>query len=92
VEEVENLLTDVIFIGFSLPNLPTQSRSAAVMGLFAFAALFHVVMAIYSSWYLLDGLYADRKDKSVLLTWIGILVGAALIALAIQLRVRRLEA
>jgi ABC-2 type transport system permease protein len=53
-------------IGFSLPNPPTQSRSAAAMGLFAFAALFYVVMAIYSSWYLLDCLYADRKDKSVL--------------------------
>ena len=27
---------------------------------------FFVVMSIYSTWYLLDCLYADRKDRSVL--------------------------
>lgn len=30
------------------------------------AATFFVVMSIYSTWYLLDCLYADRKDRSVL--------------------------
>lgn len=29
-------------------------------------ATFFVVMAIYSSWYLLDCLFADRKDRSIL--------------------------
>jgi ABC-2 type transport system permease protein len=29
-------------------------------------ATFFVVMAIYSTWYLLDCLYADRKDRSIL--------------------------
>jgi ABC-2 type transport system permease protein len=30
------------------------------------AVLFFLVMSIYSTWYLLDCLYADRKDRSVL--------------------------
>ena len=34
--------------------------------LVAVAATFFAVMSIYSTWYLLDCLYADRKDRSVL--------------------------
>jgi ABC-2 type transport system permease protein len=34
--------------------------------LFTFGATFFVVMSIYATWYLLDCLYADRKDRSVL--------------------------
>ena len=30
------------------------------------AATFFLVMSIYSTWYLLDCLYADRKDRSIL--------------------------
>ena len=41
----------------------------AVVGglmLFGFGASFFVVMNIYATWYLLDCLHADRKDRSVL--------------------------
>ncbi len=44
---------------------PEQNRATAGMALFAFG-IFFVVMAIYSGWYLLDCLNADRKDRSVL--------------------------
>ncbi len=36
------------------------------MFLVALAALFYVVMSIYSSWYLMDCLYNDRRDRSIL--------------------------
>jgi len=45
---------------------PEQNRSMAGMAFFAFGAIFYGVMSIYSTWYLLDCLYADRKDRSVL--------------------------
>jgi ABC-2 type transport system permease protein len=47
-------------------NTPQQSRVVGQMTLSAFGATFFVVMSIYSTWYLLDCLYADRKDRSVL--------------------------
>ena len=45
---------------------PEQNRVIGGMVLFAFGVTFFVVMSIYSTWYLLDCLYADRKDRSVL--------------------------
>jgi ABC-2 type transport system permease protein len=45
---------------------PAQNRVLGGTVLFAFGVTFFVVMSIYSSWYLLDCLYADRKDRSVL--------------------------
>ncbi len=36
------------------------------VALFAFSGVFLTVMSIYSAWYLLDCLYADRKDRSIL--------------------------
>jgi ABC-2 type transport system permease protein len=45
---------------------PAQSRAVAEMILFAVGVVFFLVMSIYSTWYLLDCLYADRKDRSVL--------------------------
>jgi ABC-2 type transport system permease protein len=45
---------------------PEASRAVGGMGLFAFGVTFFIVMGIYSSWYLLDCLHADRKDRSVL--------------------------
>jgi ABC-2 type transport system permease protein len=45
---------------------PAHSRALGGTVLFAFGITFFVVMSIYSSWYLLDCLYADRKDRSVL--------------------------
>jgi ABC-2 type transport system permease protein len=42
------------------------SRTVSGMLLLAVGATFFGVMAVYSTWYLLDCLYADRRDKSVL--------------------------
>ncbi len=47
-------------------TLSTDGHSIGAMILFLFGAAFFVVMSLYSTWYLLDCLYADRKDKSVL--------------------------
>ncbi len=46
----------------------TEHRSAVadVMFLVAIGGIFWATMGIYASWYLLDCLYADRKDRSVL--------------------------
>jgi ABC-2 type transport system permease protein len=43
-----------------------QSEIAGVLFLLAIGGVFWVAMSIYSFWYLLDCLYADRKDRSVL--------------------------
>jgi len=45
---------------------PEGNSGMAGMALFAFGMIFFFVMTIYSSWYLLDCLNADRKDRSVL--------------------------
>jgi len=45
---------------------PEQNRALGGMVLFAFGLVFFAVMSIYSTWYLLDCLYADRKDRSIL--------------------------
>ena len=43
-----------------------QSEVAGELFLLAIAGVFWVAMSIYSIWYLLDCLYAERKDRSVL--------------------------
>jgi ABC-2 type transport system permease protein len=43
-----------------------QSETAGVLFLLAIGGVFWVAMSIYSVWYLLDCLYSDRKDRSVL--------------------------
>ena len=43
-----------------------RSDLAGVLFLLAIGGVFWVAMSIYSVWYLLDCLYADRKDRSVL--------------------------
>jgi ABC-2 type transport system permease protein len=43
-----------------------RTRSMAGMMFLAFGALFFAAMSLYSYWYLLDCLYTDRKDRSVL--------------------------
>jgi ABC-2 type transport system permease protein len=57
-----------LFGRIDLMEIPTQMPSRAVGGgfLLAVGATFFVVLSIYSTWYLLDCLYADRKDRSVL--------------------------
>ncbi|MGC1522341.1 MAG: hypothetical protein WA803_12445 [Steroidobacteraceae bacterium] len=49
-------------------SIPMQLPSQTIGGgfLLAVGVTFFVVMAIYSTWYLLDCLYADRKDRSIL--------------------------
>jgi ABC-2 type transport system permease protein len=47
-------------------NSPAGSRVLGGAALFAFGVALFLVMSIYSTWYLLDCLYADRKDRSVL--------------------------
>jgi ABC-2 type transport system permease protein len=41
-------------------------QAGALDGMIIIAVMFFIVMAIYSTWYLLDCLYADRKDRSIL--------------------------
>jgi ABC-2 type transport system permease protein len=41
-------------------------QAGALDGMLIIAVMFFIVMAIYSTWYLLDCLYADRKDRSIL--------------------------
>jgi ABC-2 type transport system permease protein len=62
------LLLGALFGHVEIPELTTPDQSRVVGGtvLFAFGVAFFVVMGIYSSWYLLDCLYADRKDRSIL--------------------------
>ena len=57
-----------LFGRIDLMEIPSQVPSHAVGGgfLLAVGATFCVVLSIYSTWYLLDCLYADRKDRSVL--------------------------
>lgn len=49
-------------------SIPAQLPSQTIGGgfLLAVGVTFFVVMSIYSTWYLLDCLYADRKDRSIL--------------------------
>jgi len=62
------MILAALFGRIDLMALPSQVPSRAVGGgfLLAVAATFFAVMSIYSTWYLLDCLYADRKDRSVL--------------------------
>ena len=46
-------------------SLPDNRVFSGVV-LFGFGVTFFVVMNIYATWYLLDCLYADRRDRSVL--------------------------
>jgi ABC-2 type transport system permease protein len=41
-------------------------QAGALDGMVLIAVTFFVVMSIYSTWYLLDCLYADRRDRSIL--------------------------
>jgi ABC-2 type transport system permease protein len=45
---------------------PEEQHVIGPTVLLAYGITFFIVMSIYSSWYLLDCLYADRKDRSVL--------------------------
>jgi ABC-2 type transport system permease protein len=53
-------------IDFGAAVSPEQQRMIAPTVLLAYGFTFFAVMSIYSSWYLMECLYADRKDRSVL--------------------------
>jgi ABC-2 type transport system permease protein len=55
----------VQFDGLMFPS-PDQNRALGATVLFAFGVVFIVAMLLYCFWYLLDCLYSDRKDRSVL--------------------------
>jgi ABC-2 type transport system permease protein len=62
------LLLAALFGQVSLPRLtsPAESEEAAAAFLVIVGAMFYLVMGVYSTWYLLDCLYTDRKDRSIL--------------------------
>ena len=53
-------------VEFDAPFAAARTHGAGALLLFAFGAIFLFVMSVYSAWYLLDSLYADRKDRSIL--------------------------
>jgi ABC-2 type transport system permease protein len=62
------LLLAALFGQVSIPRLTSaeESRDAAGAFLFVVGAVFYVVMGVYSTWYLMDCLYTDRRDRSIL--------------------------
>jgi ABC-2 type transport system permease protein len=49
-----------------LTTVRSVVQAGALDGMIMIVAIFFVVMAIYSTWYFLDCLYSDRKDRSIL--------------------------
>jgi len=62
------MILAALFGRVEVPAIPTQIPGHTVVELFlvTIGGTFFAVMSIYSTWYLLDCLYADRKDRSVL--------------------------
>jgi ABC-2 type transport system permease protein len=62
------LILAALFGHVSIPTLSsrTETRDAGGIFLIVIGLMFYSVMALYSGWYLLDCLYADRKDRSIL--------------------------
>jgi ABC-2 type transport system permease protein len=62
------LILGALFGQVSLPKLttPEQMYEAAAAYQVIVGAMFYVVMSVYATWYLLDCLYADRRDRSIL--------------------------
>jgi ABC-2 type transport system permease protein len=62
------MILAALFGRVHLMPIPSEVPSLAVGEVFlvTVGATFFAVMSIYSTWYLLDCLYADRKDRSIL--------------------------
>jgi len=62
------LILAALFGQVSIPKLtsPLEMHEAAGAFQVIVGVMFFVVMSVYSTWYLLDCLYADRKDRSIL--------------------------
>jgi ABC-2 type transport system permease protein len=76
------LLAAALFGQVSIPHLtsPQESEEAASAFLVVVGAMFYLVMGVYSTWYLLDCLYTDRKDRSILF-WKSLPISDATIVL-----------
>jgi ABC-2 type transport system permease protein len=62
------LILAALFGQVSIPKLTSQAEMHEAAGAFQVivGAMFYVVMSVYATWYLLDCLYADRRDRSIL--------------------------
>jgi ABC-2 type transport system permease protein len=62
------LIVGALFGHVDLPEIGSRPEARDVSGVFliAFGLMFFAVMSVYATWYLLDCLYADRKDRSIL--------------------------
>jgi ABC-2 type transport system permease protein len=62
------LILAALFGQVSIPHLASQLEMYEAAQAFQVieGAMFFVVMSVYATWYLLDCLYADRKDRSIL--------------------------
>jgi ABC-2 type transport system permease protein len=62
------LILAALFGRIDMMSISSQvpSRAVGEVFLIAVGATFFAVMSIYSTWYLLDCLYADRRDRSIL--------------------------
>jgi len=63
------LLTIAALFGrVDIPTLSPGDHSHEASGIFlvAIGVMFYLVMSLYTAWYLLDCLYTDRKDRSIL--------------------------
>jgi ABC-2 type transport system permease protein len=62
------LILAALFGQVSLPKLTTPEQMYEAAGAYQVivGAMFYVVMSVYATWYLLDCLYADRRDRSIL--------------------------
>jgi ABC-2 type transport system permease protein len=62
------LIVTALFGHMNLPTLtsPNEIHTFGAAFLVVFGLMFYSVMSLYATWYLLDCLYADRKDRSIL--------------------------
>jgi len=62
------LILTALFGHMNLPTLasPDEIHTFGAAFLVVFGLMFYSVMSLYATWYLLDCLYADRKDRSIL--------------------------
>ena len=62
------LILAALFSQVSIPvlNSHVETRDFGGIFLFAIGTAFYLVMSLYAGWYLLDCLYTDRKDRSIL--------------------------
>jgi ABC-2 type transport system permease protein len=63
------LIIAALFGHVEIPNVgsrPDEAKDAGGIFLIICGGMFYAVMAVYATWYVLDCLYTDRKDRSIL--------------------------